>query len=164
MNDGVDSRSTKQQKRRRRGTRRSSAISSEARNRSELGRPARAPVARHQPRPARDAPHAMERGGVVRGQNRVQEGARGAERDPARRLVQLAVSFRLVGWTTTASVDYGSGRPANGTPREAMPQCAATAPPKVHRLALADRASAECFLCQEKDRVGSNRPYMGGEM
>src|SRR5262249_39196357 len=80
------------------------------------------------------------------------------------RLIQSFLSFRLVGWTTTASVDYGSGRPANGTPREAMPQCAATAPPKVHRLALADRASAECFLCQEKDRVGSNRPYMGGEM
>src|SRR5438093_12289855 len=29
-----------------------------------------------------------------------------------------------VGWTTTASVDYGSGRPANGTPREAIPLCA----------------------------------------
>src|SRR5262245_33117782 len=26
-----------------------------------------------------------------------------------------------VGWTTTASVDYGSGRPPKGTPREAMP-------------------------------------------
>ena len=37
------------------------------------------------------------------------------------------------GWTTTASVDYGSGRPANGTPREALPQCAATAPPKTSR-------------------------------
>src|SRR5215831_15958384 len=38
------------------------------------------------------------------------------------------------GWTTTASVDYGSGRSANGTPREAMPQCAATAPPKTSRV------------------------------
>jgi hypothetical protein len=37
------------------------------------------------------------------------------------------------GWTTTASVDCGSGRPANGTPREALPQCAATAPPKTSR-------------------------------
>jgi hypothetical protein len=32
------------------------------------------------------------------------------------------------GWTTTASVDCGSRRPAKGTPREALPQCAATAP------------------------------------
>jgi len=37
------------------------------------------------------------------------------------------------GWTATASVDCGSGRPANGTPREALPQCAATAPPKTSR-------------------------------
>jgi len=37
------------------------------------------------------------------------------------------------GWTATASVDYGSGRPTTGTPREALPQCAATAPPKTSR-------------------------------
>ena len=30
-------------------------------------------------------------------------------------------------------MDYGSGRPANGTPREALPQCAATAPSKTSR-------------------------------
>jgi hypothetical protein len=41
---------------------------------SELRRrPPLAPVAPHQPRPARDAPHAVKRGGVVRGQGRVQE-------------------------------------------------------------------------------------------
>ena len=43
----------------------------------------------HQPRPARDAAHALEHGGVVRGQDRVQEGARAEERDPARGVVQL---------------------------------------------------------------------------
>jgi hypothetical protein len=32
-----------------------------------------------------------------------------------------------------ASVDCGSGRPANGTPREALPQCAATAPLRTSR-------------------------------
>ncbi len=32
------------------------------------------------------------------------------------------------GWTATASVDCGSGRPAHGTPREALPQCAADEP------------------------------------
>src|SRR5437773_9061916 len=37
------------------------------------------------------------------------------------------------GLDTTASVDCGSGRPANGTPREALPQCAATVPPKTSR-------------------------------
>jgi hypothetical protein len=39
--------------------------------------------ARHQPPSARDAAHALERGGVVLVQGRVQEGARVAERDPA---------------------------------------------------------------------------------
>ena len=37
------------------------------------------------------------------------------------------------GWTATASVGCGSGRPANGTPREALPQCAATVSPKTSR-------------------------------
>ncbi len=37
------------------------------------------------------------------------------------------------GWTATASVDCGSGRPAHGTPREALPQCAATVPPRTSR-------------------------------
>jgi hypothetical protein len=46
-------------------------------------------VVADQPRPARDAAHALERGGgVVRGQGRVQAGARAAERDPARGMVQ----------------------------------------------------------------------------
>jgi len=48
-------------------------------------------LAPHQPSPARDFAHALERGGVVSGQGRVQEGARVAERDPARGVVQLAV-------------------------------------------------------------------------
>ena len=51
--------------------------------------PALAPLAPHQPRPARDAAHAMERGGVVRGPGRVQAGTGAAERDPTRGLVQL---------------------------------------------------------------------------
>jgi hypothetical protein len=42
------------------------------------------PVAPHQSRPARDAAHALECGGVVRGPRRVQEGARDEESDPAR--------------------------------------------------------------------------------
>jgi len=46
-------------------------------------------LAPHQPSPARDFAHALERGGVVSGQGRVQEGARVAERDPARGVVQL---------------------------------------------------------------------------
>jgi hypothetical protein len=41
-----------------------------------------APQAPHQPRPARDAAHTLERGGVESGQGRVQEGARASERDP----------------------------------------------------------------------------------
>jgi hypothetical protein len=41
----------------------------------------------HQPRHARDAAHAMERGGVVAGSARVQESALAAERDPARGVV-----------------------------------------------------------------------------
>src|SRR4030095_409629 len=40
------------------------------------------PLARHQPRPARDAPHALERGGVVPRHDRVQEGGRVAGRFP----------------------------------------------------------------------------------
>ena len=35
-----------------------------------------ASLAPHQPRPARDAAHALERGGVGSGQARIQEGAR----------------------------------------------------------------------------------------
>jgi hypothetical protein len=38
---------------------------------------------RIKPRPTRDAAYAMERGGVVRGQGRVQAGARASERGPA---------------------------------------------------------------------------------
>jgi hypothetical protein len=52
-------------------------------------RPPLAPVAPHQQRPARDAAHAMERGGMVRGQVRVQASARATEPDPSRGLVQL---------------------------------------------------------------------------
>src|SRR5882724_729650 len=39
-------------------------------------RPPRAPLAPHQSRPARDTADAVERGGVVGGQSRVQKGAR----------------------------------------------------------------------------------------
>src|SRR5713101_7458729 len=53
-----------------------------------------ASLAPHQPRPARDATRALERGGVAAGQGRVQESARAEESDPARRLVQLAVVAR----------------------------------------------------------------------
>src|SRR5262245_62002064 len=42
--------------------------------------------------PARDAAHTLERGGVVRGPGSVQTGARGAERDPARVVVQLTAA------------------------------------------------------------------------
>jgi hypothetical protein len=52
-------------------------------------RPPLAPVAPHQPRHARDAADALERRSVVRRKSRVQAGARAAERDPARGLVQL---------------------------------------------------------------------------
>src|SRR2546426_5746950 len=38
------------------------------------------------------------------------------------------------GLNATASVDCGSGRPANGAPREALPQCAAPVPPKTSRV------------------------------
>src|SRR5229473_849016 len=44
-----------------------------------------ASLAPHQPRPARDAARALERGGVAAGQGRVQEGA--PESDPARGVV-----------------------------------------------------------------------------
>jgi hypothetical protein len=46
-------------------------------------RPPLASLAPHQPRPARDAAPALECGGVVRYQGRVQASARAAERDPA---------------------------------------------------------------------------------
>jgi len=49
-----------------------------------------ASVAPHQPRHTRDAPDAMERGGVVCGQSRVQARGRAARRDPARGVVQLS--------------------------------------------------------------------------
>jgi hypothetical protein len=42
--------------------------------------------------PARDAAGAMERGGVVRGQGRVQASARAAERDPVRGWLGVAIS------------------------------------------------------------------------
>jgi hypothetical protein len=45
--------------------------------------PPLAPLAPHQSLPARDAAHALKRGGVVSGPRRVQEGARAAERDSA---------------------------------------------------------------------------------
>jgi hypothetical protein len=48
-------------------------------------RPPLAPLAPHQPRPARAVAHAPERRGVVAGQSRVQAGARAAERDQAPR-------------------------------------------------------------------------------
>jgi hypothetical protein len=43
-----------------------------------------APLARHQPRAARDAARAMERGSVDADQGRVHEGARAPQRDPVR--------------------------------------------------------------------------------
>jgi len=46
-----------------------------------------APLAPYQSPPARDAAHALERGGVATGQGRVQEGARAEESDPARGVV-----------------------------------------------------------------------------
>ncbi len=52
-------------------------------------RPPLAPLDPHQPRPARDAAHALERGGVGSGPRRVQEGARAQESDTARGVVQL---------------------------------------------------------------------------
>ena len=52
------------------------------------------PLAPHQSHSADDAAHALERGGVVSGQSGVQAGARVAERDPARGVVQLAVTKR----------------------------------------------------------------------
>ena len=63
------------------------------------------PLAPHQQRPARDAAYALERGGVVSGQGRVQEGARAAERDPARGLVQLACGQRCERGTHRQSVN-----------------------------------------------------------
>jgi len=48
-------------------------------------------VTPHQPRPASDAAHTVERGGVGSGPCRVQEGARIAERDPAGGVVQLTL-------------------------------------------------------------------------
>src|SRR5713101_5423141 len=57
-------------------------------------RPPLASLAPNQPRPARDAARALERGGLAAGQGRVQEGARAQEPDPARRMVQLAIVAR----------------------------------------------------------------------
>jgi len=45
-------------------------------------------MAPHQPRPASDAAHALERGGLAASQGRVQAGARAEESDPARGVVQ----------------------------------------------------------------------------
>ena len=61
------------------------------RERSER-RPSLAPLAPHQPPPARHAAHALERGGVAAGQGRVHEGPRAEESDPARGVVQLIVT------------------------------------------------------------------------
>src|SRR5437870_1178019 len=55
-------------------------------------RPPLASLAPHQPRPARDAAHALERRGVAASQGRVQEGSRAEESDPARGVVQLIVT------------------------------------------------------------------------
>jgi hypothetical protein len=46
-----------------------------------------ASLAPHQPRPARDAAHAMERGGVVAGPRRVRASARAAERSQTKHIV-----------------------------------------------------------------------------
>ena len=46
-------------------------------------RPPLAPLDPHQPRPALDASHPLERGGVVAGEGRVHEGARTEESDSA---------------------------------------------------------------------------------
>src|SRR5713226_9224134 len=51
-----------------------------------------ASLAPHQPRPARDAARAMERGGVAAGQGRAHEGARAEESDSAGGVVQLIVT------------------------------------------------------------------------
>jgi len=61
-------------------------------------------LASHQPRPARDAADAMERGGVARRACRVQAGARAAERDLARGVVQLR---RVIeGWARGCSPSH----------------------------------------------------------
>src|SRR5712691_7534186 len=57
-------------------------------------RPPLASLAPNQPRPARDAARALERGGVAAGQGRVQEGARAQESDPAGGVVHLVVVAR----------------------------------------------------------------------
>ena len=46
---------------------------------------------------ASSAAHALERGGVVSGQNRVHEGARASERDPGRGVIQLETFSRPTG-------------------------------------------------------------------
>jgi hypothetical protein len=83
-------------------------------------RPPLASLAPHQPRPARDAAHALERGGMVSSQSRVQESARAAERDPARgagsiRLVTAPASCGAVlvrvpafGWTPASHLHRGA--------------------------------------------------------
>ncbi len=55
-------------------------------------RPPLASLAPHQPRPARDAPYALECRGLGSGPRRAQAGARAAERDPAGGVVQLNVA------------------------------------------------------------------------
>jgi len=63
------------------------------RRQSERRRPrVAAPVAPHQPIPARDGAGAMERGGVAAGQGRVQDDPRDEESDSTRGLVQLIVT------------------------------------------------------------------------
>jgi hypothetical protein len=57
--------------------------------------PASGILAPHQPRPARDAAHALEHGGVVSGWSRVQASAFASERDPAGwRLAALFAGMR----------------------------------------------------------------------
>src|SRR5215813_930379 len=102
--------------------------------------PVLAPPAPRQPRPVRDAAHAPKRGGEVRGRGQVQEGARGAERDWAGSTRELAFERRTgrprLQWTTAQD------GPLKGTPREAIPQCAATAPPKTSRVPPATACSS----------------------
>src|SRR5215471_10643299 len=58
--------------------------------------PASGTLGSDQPPPARDALHALERGGVVRGQGRVLEGACDAERDSAQELVGGEADYEVV--------------------------------------------------------------------
>src|SRR5437867_1508610 len=59
---------------------------------------------------------ALERGGVVAGPGRVQEGARAVERDPARRVVQLgrdALRTWLDSWRGIGAVEPNDQRPGS---------------------------------------------------